>query len=92
MIVNPTPTSQPLRHQLRDEEQRLALRILSMPLIEYQDVAVTLRLNNFDELQQLLCFENNTLWLLDFCDVSVNTNHVFHGTVNGTLFFTNSLY
>lgn len=55
--VNPRPTAQPLRHQLTDEEERLALQILSMPLTEYQDVAVALRLNNFGELQQLLCFE-----------------------------------
>ncbi len=57
VTVNPRPTAQPLRSQLTDEEEKLALEILSMPLSEYRDVAVALRLNNFGELQQLLCFE-----------------------------------
>lgn len=53
----PKPTAQPLRAGLTDEEENLATRILAMPLDEYQDVAVALRLGNFAELQHLLCFE-----------------------------------
>ena len=41
------PTAQPLRAGLTDEEAELIKLILPMPLDEYQDFAVTLRLTNF---------------------------------------------
>lgn len=56
-VVNPNPSGQPLRQSLSDEESRLVVQILSMPLNTYQDIAIALRLDYFTVLQQLLSFE-----------------------------------
>lgn len=55
--VNPRPSGQPLRQALTDEESRLIVQILSMPLNTYQDMAIALRLNYFTVLQQMLSFD-----------------------------------
>lgn len=47
----------PLRSSLMDEEKHLIVELLTMPLEQYQDVTLALRLDNFVVLQHLLSFD-----------------------------------